>query len=355
MKSELPPVLVAYNLPRVREGTAEGIGAWTESEAGVLEEVSAVTEALERLGVRHRSVGIHGLDDLRAVLATAGEPVMFNLIEDLEGSQGDASLAPSLCRSFGKACTGGDSRCLGLSSDKWLSKASLASFGVPCPQGVLVGPGSPIPGQLPPAPLIVKPVSRDGSEGIEPASVVESTGADLRKAVEQVHHQFNQPALVEQFIEGREINASLLQRGGQVQVLPLAEIDFSAFPPHRPHIVDYRAKWAAGSFEYRNTPRLIPAGLNERQAKRIRRTALDAWGAVGCTDYARVDFRLDGSGNAFVLEVNANPDISPNAGFAAALRAAGIKYEDFVRTVISNAASRLEAIPAAHAGTPGGA
>jgi len=369
MTSPLPPVLVAYNLPRVRERTAKGrglqaatyrglgasIGLCGESDAGVLKELAAVTKALKRLGVQCRSAGAHTLEDLRAVLATASEPVVFNLVEDLQGPDDRAAAVPSICRAFGKGCSGSDSRCLWLSTDKWLSKGVLAACGVPSPQAVLVTPGGAIPQKLPPFPLIVKPAGCDASEGIGPASVVDSPGPRLRDVVKQVHRRFGQPAMVEQFIEGREINVSLLQRGQRVEVLPLVEIDFSAFGPDKPRIVHYRAKWVTESFEYRNTPRIIPAPFHDQQAERIREMALAAWRAMGCMDYARVDFRLDAGGNPFVLEVNANPDISPEAGFSAALQGGGVKYEDFVGTVISNAASRLEPTPAAYASALGGA
>jgi D-alanine-D-alanine ligase len=350
MSSPLPPVLVIYNIPRVRERMPDGIGLCAESEAGVLKELSAVMAAMERLGVPARSSGIHRLEDLPVVLAAACEPVVFNLVEDLEGPPGDAAMVPALCRAFSKACTGGNSRCLGLSGDKWLSKAALTALGVPCPQAVMIPPGVAIDNSLPPGPLIVKPVSRDASEGIDAGSMCESSGEEFLRAVRRVHEQFRQPALVEQYIDGREINVALLQQGEQLRVLPLAEIDFSAFPPHRPRIVDYQAKWVEDSFEYRNTPRVIPARIQEPQAQRIRQAAQKAWQAVGCTDYARVDCRLDQQGNVFVLEVNANPDVSPDAGFAAALEAGGIGYDEFIRTVVSNAAGRLESVFAASRG-----
>jgi len=145
---------------------------------------------------------------------------------------------------------------------------------------------------------------------------------------------------VEQFVAGREINVTLVEWDGDVHPLPLAEIDFSAFPPGKPRIVDYAAKWLADSFEFQHTPRRIPAAVDETTAAAIRRLALAAWRAVGCRDYARVDLRLDAEGRPFVLEVNPNPDISPDAGFAAALAAAGIPWVEFVRKMVENAAGR---------------
>jgi ribosomal protein S18 acetylase RimI-like enzyme len=163
-----------------------------------------------------------------------------------------------------------------------------------------------------------------------------------------VHETFHQAALVEQFVGSRELNVSVLRRGRRTEVLPIAEIDFGAFGPERPRIVDYAAKWLPHSFEYRNTPRIIPAPLDPRLADRIRHYALAAWRAVGCRDYARVDLRMDDHGQVTILEVNSNPDVSPEAGFSAALAAAGIPYREFVLAMVRNAAARLRRLqPAA--------
>jgi len=121
--------------------------------------------------------------------------------------------------------------------------------------------------------------------------------------------------------------------------MPLAEIDFSAFPPGMTRIVDYTAKWKTDSFEYLNTPRVIPAPFEESVARRIRVAAAAAWLAAGCRGYARVDFRVAADGTPWVLEVNPNPDISPDAGFAAALKAGGVEYASFVEAVVKNAIS----------------
>jgi ribosomal protein S18 acetylase RimI-like enzyme len=149
------------------------------------------------------------------------------------------------------------------------------------------------------------------------------------------------PALIERFVNGREVNVSLIERNGEVEVLPLAEIEFVDYAPGQPRIVGYRAKWVPDSFEYRNTPRRIPASVPDDVADRLRECARQAWEALDCRDYARVDFRLDDDLQPYVLEVNANPDISPDAGFTAALAAAGVPYAEFVASVVRNALNRL--------------
>jgi D-alanine-D-alanine ligase len=309
-----------------------------ESIAGVLDEVKAVAAALEELGIEYQTKSIQKIEQLPIVLEQSSSRIVFNLVEDLSGSVTDACLVPAVCLAHKKACTGSTTPALLLSQNKWQAKAVLTVANVVCPAGVLVSVGQKVKlKSLPKGRYIVKPALADASEGIDSDSVVDVPRPALQRAVDKIHTQFGQPAIVEQFVSGREINVSLLERDGRVDVLPLAEIDFSKFGPDKPRIVGYRAKWLADSFEYQNTPRIIPAGISEKAADSIRQYAKKAWQAIGCNGYARVDFRLDENQQPFVLEVNPNPDISPDAGFPAAVSAAGITFCRFVQNVLDNA------------------
>lgn len=331
-------VLILYNSPQ-----PSGHGqVFVESEAGVLAEAEAVGRALDRLRIPHRAVGVRWFEELPAVLAAADEPVVFNLVEGFWADTRQANLVPTVVRSFGKACTGNDALGLLLSLDKWQSKALLQAAGLPTPQGLIVHPGQPIPARdLFGGPYIIKPAQADASEGIDKTSIVHKRGKALHDLVRRIHDQLAQPALIEQYIDGRELNVSVVCRDGELQVLPLAEIDFSAFEPSRPRIVGYEAKWLADTFEYDHTPRIIPAPLSRRLTQHVRELAAASCRTLSCFDYCRVDFRLDKANRPCILEVNANPDISPDAGFAAALEAAGISYEAFVRLTIDNAMARV--------------
>jgi D-alanine-D-alanine ligase len=328
---------------------------FAESEAGVLAEVQAVGEALDKLHVPHRAVGVRYFEELPAVLSASDEPVVFNLVEGFWSDPKLSNLVPAVVHSFGKACTGNDVQGLLSSLDKWQCKTLLAAAGIPTPRGLIVPPERPVPAKnLFKGPYIVKPVQTDASEGIDKASIVPGPGRALRDAVRRIHDGRGQPALIEQYIDGRELNISVLSRAGrsaphapqdpatgaELEVLPLAEIDFSAFEAGRPRIVGYEAKWLEDSFEYRHTPRIIPAPLPKRVAQRVRELAVAACRALSCFGYCRVDFRLDRAHRPYVLEVNANPDISADAGFAAALQAAGIPYKTFVKLEIDNAIRR---------------
>ena len=331
-------VLILYNQPEERNTN-------NESEAGILVEVAAVKASLEKLSIPHRAIGVHDLKETADILGQCAEGVVFNLVEGFGGSLHDVNYVPVLCRAMGKAYTGNDAGALSLSLDKWQTKMTLISNGIPTPKGAIAAVGCKAEVKaLGGGPFIVKPVATDASEGIDFHSIVKSAGVKLNKVVAKVHEDFGQAAVIEKYIDGRELNVSVLQVGDEVRVLPIAEIDFSAFSKAKPKIVGYGAKWDAGSFEYHNTPRVIPAKLPAKVAREVRSLALDAWGAVGCQDYARVDFRLDKRNKPYVLEVNPNPDISPDAGFAAALEAAGIKYCDFVKAMVGNAAGRVASV-----------
>ena len=333
----LRPVLVLHNLPSEEPQFREACGA---SDAGVLHAVRHVAGALASLHVPHRVAGVRRLSELPAIFAAGCEPVFFNLVERLDGGINDCNYVPAVCRAFGRACTGGTTESLVLTLDKELAKARLAAHGVRVPPGVVVPVGEAPPATLPDGPLFVKPLSSDGSEGIDAGSLVRDKRAQLAAAVARVHRQCSQPALVEAFIEGREFNLAVMERAGEAVALPVAEIDFSLFPPDRPHFVDYSVKWHPGTIAGQVSPRRVPAPVDAATTARLQALACHAWLACGCQDYARIDTRMDAAGGIFVLDVNVNCDLSPLAGLPAALAASGVPFAEFVKQMIENAAMR---------------
>ncbi len=169
------------------------------------------------------------------------------------------------------------------------------------------------------------------------SSAPESPAA-LRAALQSHSARLGRACYAEQYIEGREFNLSVLAGPTGPQVLPPAEIDFSGFPPGRPRLVGYRAKWAEDSFEFQHTPRRfdLPAA-DGPLLDRLRQVAADCWHVFGLRGYARVDFRVDEAGQPWVLEINTNPCLSPDAGFYAAMQRAAIPFQEGIARILQDA------------------
>jgi D-alanine-D-alanine ligase len=181
-------------------------------------------------------------------------------------------------------------------------------------------------------------VHEDASLGINSSSICHDV-SQLECQAAYIHDIYRQEALIEEYLDGREFNVSILGERAP-EVLAISEIDFSGLPDGEPRIVSYRAKWDEDSQIFRGTMPVCPAEIGKRLENRIKQIALRAYMAVGCRDYARVDMRSDARGNLYVLEVNPNPDIAPTAGFARAGRAAGYSYTDLILRISQFAVER---------------
>jgi D-alanine-D-alanine ligase len=298
------------------------------------------------LGVRDDLFGT--MNALRAAKAT----VVFNLCESLRGDNRFEALLPMLLEFEGLVYTGSAPQALLQALHKDKAKQLLISRGVPTPAAVTLHTPdiSDVTRLSLGYPLIVKPTREDASVGIASASVVHDERA-LEARVRHVLAHYRQPALVERFIDGRELNVSVLERsengkdgpGGAPEVLPLHEIDFGEMPADRPRIVSFEGKWVESSAEFRGT-RPVPCRLSAAVEKRVASCAVAAFRALDLRDYGRVDIRLDGHGDdaqPYVIDVNPNCDLSSDGGgFARAARAAGMSYADLVLRLTALALDR---------------
>jgi D-alanine-D-alanine ligase len=188
-------------------------------------------------------------------------------------------------------------------------------------------------------PWFVKLVHEDASIGITEANVCANAAA-LRARARELMAEYKEPVLAERYIEGREINVTLFGSGKDAQVLPLHEIDFAAMPADRPRIVSYAAKWEEDHVDYAGTKPVPLREATPELVAEIERVSRAAWLAVGLRDYGRVDLRVDASGVAWVIDVNPNPDISPDAGVTRAAAAAGMNYPQMVSRIAELALQR---------------
>jgi D-alanine-D-alanine ligase len=329
-------VVLLYNVfERLQKGEEKDILA----EDAIVEEIGAVEEAVQCFG--HQSLVVAIREEILPVIHWLKEirpDVVFNLCESVYGNSCWEMNIPALLDLFRIPYTGSSPLTLGLCQDKGKVKDILLSQGILTPRYKIFDRGvSTIKGNI--FPIIVKPLLEDGSLGISKESVVFDDEA-LNRQVQYVTEMYNQPALVEEFVDGRELNVGLLETNGKIGVLPVSEIDFSEFPEGIPKICGYEAKWVEESTEYRKSKPICPAPLEWVLQKRVEHIAVKVFKLFGCRDYARVDIRLDRNGKIYVLEVNPNPDISPNSGMTRALKAQGMTYAEFIGGLLERALQR---------------
>lgn len=314
-----------------------GAAADRPDEADTIVTAEAVTAALRRLGYNSEIIRL-GLD-LSAVagLAQAGPSLVFNLVEALNGDAALAQLAPAVLDHFGLAYTGSGLAAHHLTLSKTAAKRRLESAGLPTPRWSLDGSGFACNERV-----IVKSDTEHASLGLDAASVVPGAQAAAEIALRQ--QRFGGTFFAEAFVDGREFNLSLLETPEGPRVLPVAEILFVDFPADRPRIVDYEAKWVPESPAYTNTPRSFDfAPVDAPLIAALSELALAAWRLFALGGYARVDFRVDAAGRPTILEVNVNPCLAPDAGFAAAAARAGLDYDAVIASIVTATKGRHRA------------
>jgi len=329
-------VVLLYNLlERLQKGEEKDALA----EDAVIEEIGAVETAVRSLG--HQCFVVAIRDEIFSVIYWLKEirpDVVFNLCEGVYGNSCWEMDIPALLDLFHIPYTGSPPLTLGLCQNKGKVKDILHAQGIQTPPYTIYD--RPVR-QLKKGsfPVIVKPIHEDGSLGISKGSVVFDE-AHLKKQIRYVIEKYGQPALVEEFVNGRELNVSVVEINGKVDVLPISEIDYSEFPTGVPRICGYEAKWIPESVEYQKSKPVCPAPLEAEMKKRLEQTAIRVFKLFECRDYARVDFRVDQDGRIYVIEVNPNPDISPQSGMSREIKAKGMTYVQFIEGLLEKALQR---------------
>ncbi len=313
-------------------------------EQDVLTQADAVTEALRELG--HKPVRLTcglNLSRVQSELHAIDPGLVFNLVESLDGQGRLIHLFPFLLDVMALPYTGACAEAMMLTSNKLMAKTILDGAGLPTPAWTAL-PNTWCIGQFRrprdnPRHWILKSVWEHASIGLDAEAVVEAASDRLLESLLARREQrLGGACFGEAFIEGREFNLSLLESAEGPQVLPPAEIIFEEYPPGQARIVDYQAKWDDTSYAYHHTVRRfdfdpIDGGLLEQ----LRNLCLECWDLLGLRGYARVDFRVDRQERPWILEINANPCLSPDAGFAVAVRQAGLTMTDAVGRIVDSA------------------
>ncbi len=314
-------------------------------EQDVLVEVETARAALAGLGFTPVILPITlDLEAARQRLMHLRPALVFNLVESIEGQGRLIHLAPALLESLGLPFSGSGADAAYVTSNKPLAKRLMRTAGIATPTWTEDGEAPDFAG-----PYIVKSVWEHASIGIDDGSVV-AEAARLPALIHKRQRRHGGEWFVESYIEGREFNLSLLASENGVELLPPAEMCFVDYPPGKPRIVNYAAKWEEASFEFHATQRRFDFPASDRDLlARLEATAKACWRLFGLRGYARVDCRVDAAGAVQVLEVNINPCLSPDAGFAAAAERAGLDLLAIVARILgdANALARPAVIEAA--------
>jgi D-alanine-D-alanine ligase len=337
-------IVVLYNTDYDAEQAAN---ANLPDATSVRGSAKAIASALIESGYTVELTGVHGVEvyDVLAKLAADKPDLLFNLCESMDGEPRNEPTFAGLLDLFKIPYTGADLLALASCLYKQRTKDILIAHGVPTPPYRFLRNDAdladPALEQLD-YPWFVKLAHEDASLGITEANVVANAAA-LRSRARELMRDHKQAVIAERYIEGREINVTLMGSGETVEVLPLHEIDFAAMPSDRPRIVSYAAKWDENHVDYAGTKPVPLRGVDAKVIAEIERVARAAWIAVELRDYGRVDLRVDASGVPWVIDVNPNPDISPDAGCARAAAAAGMTYPQMVARIAELALARLRA------------
>jgi D-alanine-D-alanine ligase len=297
----------------------------------VLQTVKAAYNALHELGYHITRVPLFPpADRVRETLADLSADLVFNLFEGLCGAPETEALVPEIMEARQIPYTGCPGKALRLALDKAMMKELLKASGIKTPDFQLLNPYTLHTFRFG-FPCIVKPRHDDASHGISAESVV--TGpSGLAEQVRTIYSRYDDDALVEEFLDGQEYNATVIGNASYT-VLPVSEIVYT-LPPDMPEILTFAAKWQHESIYYQNTRAVCPAPIEAEQMEPIAAAALSAYRLLNCKGYARVDMRLDRKGDVNVIEVNPNPDITPGSGAARQADAAGMSYTRFIEKIV---------------------
>ncbi len=304
----------------------------TVDELDVIDQVEAVEAGLDELGYRHERFFVDSnLQTLIDKLNSEPDAVAFNLVESLNNNAGLVYFIPALLESLNYPMTGNPSDAMFLTTQKPLAKQLMQQLGIPTPEWWLATDSINLdPGKQ----YIVKPSREDASVGINEENVFKGDNPGI---LDRFRKKWGDHFFIEEFISGREFNISVIGGPNGPEVLSPAEMLFKDFPEGKPTIMGYSAKWDENTFEYNNTERTFDLPSSDRALiDEIKIMCARCWSAFHLRGFARVDFRVDQNNRPFVLEINANPCISPDSGFYNAAIRSGYTFTQMVQQILND-------------------
>jgi D-alanine-D-alanine ligase len=306
----------------------------------VLREAEFVSKNVRKLGYSPKSLPfICNIKRIKSEIKKINPDFIFNLVESIGGTDSLAYLATLIFDHLKIPYTGCPTKSLFQTSDKLITKEILNQNGINTPKYLSLDNHDKLEKPLEQGRIergekfLIKYAKEHSSVGIDERDLI--LFEDWGEITERLKEKHGEKYFAEQYIEGREFNISLL--GNPITVLPIAEMKFSNYPDEKPKIVGYRAKWNKESFEYNHTKRSFDLGENENPLlKNLEEICIKCWNLFGLKGYARIDFRVDGNNIPYVLEINANPCISPDAGFIASAERAELSHTKVIEKIIED-------------------
>lgn len=304
----------------------------TADEIDVIDQVEAVEKSLDELGFIHEREFVDSdLNSLINKLLSEPDGIAFNLVESLNNNAGLVYFIPALVESLNYPLTGNPSDAMFLTTQKPLAKKLMKGMGIPTPQWWTARDSARLD---PERQYIVKPSREDASIGINDENVF--YGSD-KGILDRFRDRWGEHFFIEEFITGREFNLSVLGGPNGPEVLAPAEMLYKDFPAGKPSIMGYAAKWDENTFEYRNTMRTFDLPESDQPLlERMKEICRTCWSAFNLRGFARVDFRIDRNNHPYVLEINANPCISPDSGFFNAALRSGYTFTEVVQRIVND-------------------
>ncbi|MEA2236608.1 MAG: D-alanine-D-alanine ligase [Thermoanaerobaculia bacterium] len=300
-------------------------------------DVEAIADSLRELGHETTTFPIDGRPQTLARLARSDADLFFNLIESYNGDDTMEMHFAAYLDLIGKRYTGSGPQGSYLAMDKSIAKTIVRYHGLFTPYSAVMDKGRVEHAQDIQFPVIVKPAAEDASKGIDAGSVVSSI-KDLFERIAYIHDEFDSPALIEEYIEGREIYAAVI--GDPPEALPLVELDLSKLPEGTPKIASHDVKFDESAEVYKKTKSAVARDLDDDVVAEIQRVAVTAVRALKLRDYARIDLRLGANGRIYLIEANPNPWLDPIAEFAMAAKESGLSYTEMVDGIVKAAMAR---------------